>query len=114
MTGRLQGGVTPTEDGNERHSGRRMGRRTGRRTCISTPAVSRSADESHVPDSFVAKWSRPPGNPWARRIYLPQRRLVEIGSDNAPGPILAAVAVVNMGRVGDLSGAEMHFLAAYA
>ena len=64
-------------------------------------------------NSFVAKWLRPPGNTWARRIYLPQRRMVEIGSDNAPGPILAVVAVVNMGGVGDRSGAAMRVLAAF-
>ncbi len=77
------------------------------RTCIATPTVSRWVDEAHLPNPFAAKWFGTPGSAWARRIYLPRRRMLELGSDSALGPVAVVAAVVTRGRVGDRSGAAM-------
>jgi hypothetical protein len=49
-------------------------------------------DQSSIPNSFSTKWFEAQINVWARRIDLSLRRIFEIGSDWAPGPVAVAAA----------------------
>ena len=52
----------------------RIPRRPALGPWLLTLAVSRKADQAHIPNRIAAKWFGSPSNAWARRIDLPQAR----------------------------------------
>ena len=76
------------------------------RTGIPTLTVPRWAAQAHITNPLASKWFGSPSNAWARRIYLPQGRMLELGSHGATGPVFGGSACRYLRRAGTGPGLQ--------